>query len=85
MARPHKPTDRPKSIRQVNAAIREKHDGLRLANGNGYFYFYSDNQELGVALASITDGTSVMTARVSNLTFKQWVAEADEIMKKVRF
>jgi hypothetical protein len=51
------------------------HPDLILVRGNGYYYFYSEDDELSKHLASIRC-TSVYVFNWQQLTVEQWVMEA---------
>ena len=52
---------------------------LNIAKGSGYYYWYSDNEELSLYLSSL-DSTSVYVAKVTQITLSQWKDEASHIM-----
>jgi hypothetical protein len=76
--------DFPNTLAQVRSMIKKKYPKLDLARGQGqgYYYFFSDDDELGLKLVSL-DTTSVYVYSVKQLTFADWMKEADEVMKKV--
>lgn len=43
-----------KTLRELRKHIQKNvHEDLWLARGNGYYHFYSNNEELGLYLASL--------------------------------
>jgi len=51
--------------------------------GGKYFYFYSDDPELGSKLAGL-ETTSVLTYSWSYQTLETWINDAKDIMEQVR-
>jgi hypothetical protein len=76
-------TDSKLGLPQIRKSIQKEVDPrLTLIRGKGYYYFASDDYELSLKLSSL-ETTSVYVYRISDLTKKQWIEEAQEIMKKV--
>lgn len=69
-----------KMLRELRKHIQKNvHEDLWLARGNGYYHFYSNNEELGLYLASLPT-TSVYVFNWRELTSDAWVAEAKELL-----
>ena len=70
-----------KTLRDLRRYIQKNvHKDLWLARGNGYYYFYSDNEGLGLYLAVLPQ-TSVYVNNWQELSPEMWVAEALELLK----
>lgn len=57
-------------LRTINKALEAKHPGLELVKGEGYFYFAGAGTEM-------CKSASVYVPRLNDLTFEQWMSEAD--------
>lgn len=71
----------PKTLAQVRKSIQSKYPKLDIAKGNGYYYWCSDDPDLGLYLANLFT-TSIVINHVSQLSFPKWLLEADDIMKE---
>ncbi len=69
----------PTKLQQVRKIIQKKYPKLDIAKGNGYYYWCSDDQDVGLYLATLMT-TSILVNHVSQLTLDKWISEADEIM-----
>ena len=63
------------TLKQINAAIRERGIDAVLMKGRGYFYFSGPAVELA-------SSTSVWVYQLDELTVPQWLAELDQIVSK---
>ena len=71
-----------KTLRDLRRYLQKNvHPDLWLARGNGYYYFYSDNEELALYLATLSQ-TSVYVNNWQELSPEVWVTEAKEIIEK---
>ena len=63
-------------LRTINKALEAKHPGLELVKGEGYFYFAGAGTEM-------CKSASVYVPRLNDLTFEQWMSEADDKMAEI--
>lgn len=63
------------SIKSVNKKIQALNIKAELVKGEGYFYFVGDDVE-------ISESTSVMVPRITDLPLDGWISELNEIVKK---
>ena len=72
------------TINYINKALKEK-TGLdvKLFRGNGYFYFYSDDDETGLMLAGF-ESTSVYTCQLCIQSVDAWVGDFEFMLKNYR-
>lgn len=70
------------TINNINKALKEK-TGLdvKLWKGDGYFYFYSDNDEVGNMLAGF-NSTSVYTCQLGVQSVDAWVEDFRFMLNK---
>lgn len=61
-----------RSVTQINRAIR--HLGIKLVRGDGYFYFFSKDDEM--------IGCSVMVSYVNSMSLTQWIQSAEFAIKE---
>lgn len=66
-------------LNQVRKSIQSKYPKLDIAKGSGYYYWCSDDPDVGLYLATLFT-TSIYVNHVSQLSFPQWLKEADAIM-----
>lgn len=74
----------PRTLNDVNKHIQKKYPDLGVAkhyDTAGSYYWYSDNEKLGLYLAGLYSTTIDFAVRPSSFSYDEWTKEADEIMK----
>lgn len=70
------------NIASVRKIIKSVDSRLDIAKGDGYFYFFSDHEELSLKLATI-ETTSVYVFSANDLSKDAWENEAVSIIGKI--
>lgn len=73
---------KPRSLMQIRRYIQTKYPTLDLGKGNGYYWFFSEDEKLGNAISSLNT-SSVYVASLKQLSLEEWMQEAEDLMKKV--
>ncbi len=71
-----------RSLKQINSKVHKKYPTVNLvkANGEGYFYLYSDDYLTGIFLASL-ETTSIYINTLKEYPLERWVEDIFEIVK----
>jgi hypothetical protein len=70
-----------RTLAQVNKAIQKKHPLVELVKGEGYFYIYSSDKNMGRYIASLYT-SSIYVYALNQQTVEQWVADVDRLLTK---
>jgi len=68
------------TLKKLNKEIKAVSPYLSLAKGDGYYYFYSDDKELGLFLSGLPT-TGVYVYKLNQLTLDEWVKEASYLLQ----
>lgn len=67
------------TLKNVNAYIQTKYPVIQLIKGNGYFWVYSEDDNIGLQLAGLYT-TSIDIPRITMLTEDEWLDKVEWIM-----
>lgn len=60
------------TLKQLNKMVQEKYPGVEVVKGNGYFYLYSEDDEIGLKIAGLYQ-SSILIAKINNAAPEQWM------------
>lgn len=67
------------TLKQVNAEIEKNYPGVFLVKGNGYFYLASNDDKIGLALATLYT-TSIGLFAIDHLPLDRWMQEVKAVL-----
>lgn len=67
------------TLKRITKEIQKHWPKVELVRGEGYFYLYSSDEEVGLKLSSLYT-TGIYVNLLSHLTLEQWVQEVRVIM-----
>lgn len=68
------------TLKTVNKAIEAKFPKVRLEKGKGYFYIYSDDDEMALKIAGLHT-TSIYCYQISQQSVERWVGDVEILLK----
>lgn len=71
-----------RSLSQVNKAIQKQIGNVTLFKGEGYFYVWSEDQELGLKLAEL-ESTSIYVRYLNQQSLEEWLEDVKRISSKI--
>lgn len=66
------------SLEALNKEIQKKYPGLELVRGEGYYYLYSDDPELGLKIAGLFC-SGIYVYDVSHISLERWLIEIENL------
>lgn len=70
-----------RTLSQINKAIQKQFKNVTLFKGEGYFYVWSDEEEMGLKLAGL-DTTSIYVRYLNQQSLEEWVQDVKNIVAK---
>lgn len=67
------------TLAKVNKAINAKYPGVQLTKGEGYFYLYSDDKEIGLKICGLYT-SSIGVFAINHLNLEQWLMHVNRVL-----
>ena len=71
-----------RTLNQVNKAIQRQLGNFTLQKGEGYFYLSSEDNELGLKLASLKS-TSIYVCHLNHQSLEEWLKDVKGIVSNI--
>ena len=71
-----------RTLKQVNKVIQKEVGNVILCKNEGYFFVSSDDDEIGLKLASL-ETTSIYVCYLNQQSVEEWVKDVRQIMSNV--
>jgi len=71
-----------RTLKQVNKAIQKQIGNVILQKGNGYFYVSSEDDRIGLKLASLYS-TSIYVCHLNQQSVEDWIKDVRQIVSNV--
>lgn len=71
------------TLKKINAELQKKYPGIELVRGQGYFYVYSEDDDLGLKLAGLYT-TSIPVDKLNQMTMEKWIEAVEYVLKDMQ-